>query len=247
MTNKSEQSLSSNDTMQWAIRWLSAPRLAPYLASCNENIDRALDLYLWNVGLCQVLMADISHFEVALRNAYDETLRISWRGNKHWLLDDQSPVRAPIMRTSRSKQLLDVNIANRKAISQAQSRAHDANDPDQVISNLMMGFWAHLTDRSRERDLWIPYLHSAWPAGTNRAKLNRTIYAINKLRNRVAHNERLFNPTQDEFLPTIVDANIIRLLRDLCPEATVKLFGNEKETSAERYKREHPLPVSVKL
>lgn len=196
MAGAPEQSLPSCNTREWAERWLSPARLSPYLAACDGDIEDAFDLYLWNVGLCKVLVADISHFEVALRNAYDRALREGWGGEGHWLLDDASPVRAPIMRTSRSKRLLDVNVANRKAISQAQGRSHDPSDPDQVISNLMMGFWSHLTDRSRERDLWIPYLHAAWPRGINRAELNRTIYAINKVRNRVAHNERLFDPAR---------------------------------------------------
>lgn len=232
---------------EWAGRWLSPARFAPYLSSCGGDADRALDLYLWNVGLCQILVADISHFEVALRNAYDRALCEGWEGSEHWLLDDASPVRAPIMRTSKSKRLLDVNVANRKAILQAQGRSHDRNDPDQVISNLMMGFWAHLTDRSRERDLWIPYLHTAWPKGTDRAELNRTIYAINKVRNRVAHNERLFDPARDEYLPSEVDRNLIRLLRALCPEAAGLLYGNGEQTSVERYVLGSPAPADVRL
>ena len=132
MAKKPEQSLPllSGDMNEWAERWLSQARLSPYLAACDGDAGRALDLYLWNVGLCQVLVADISHFEVALRNAYDRVLRENWGGTGHWLLDDASPVRAPIMRTSRSKKVLDVNVANRKAISQAQGRSHDRNDPD---------------------------------------------------------------------------------------------------------------------
>lgn len=239
--------LLHSDTNEWAQRWLSPARLSPYLVSCDGDVERALDLYLWNVGLCQVLVADISHFEVALRNAYDRALQSGWHGDGHWLLDNASPVRAPIMRTSKSKRLLDVNVANRRAIAQAQERSHDPNDPDQVISNLMMGFWAHLTDRSRERDLWIPYLHAAWPRGTDRAKLNRSIYAINKIRNRVAHNERLFNPARDAFLPSAVNVDIIRLTRDLCPEAACRLYGDNAETSVDRYLRKNPAPANVRL
>lgn len=111
----------------------------------------------------------------------------------------------------------------------------------------MMGFWSHLTDRSRERDLWIPYLHVAWPRGTDRAKLNRTIYAINKVRNRVAHNERLFNPARDAFLPTAVDAEIIRLLRGLCPEAAERLYGDGSANPVELFCEEHPAPADVRL
>lgn len=237
----------NKDTKEWSEQWLSPARLSPYFEVCGRDPELALDLYLWNVGLCQVLVADFSHFEVALRNAYDRTLCVNWNGRDYWLLDDSSPVRTPIMRLSKSKQLLDVNVANRKAISQAQNRCYDPSNPNQVISNLMMGFWSHLTDRSRERDLWIPYLHNAWPIGIDRAELHQTISAINKVRNRVAHNERLFNPKSDAFLPAVVDANLIRLLHYLSPEAAWRLYGNDGVTSVERYCVEHPVPTNVAL
>ncbi len=85
MAEKLEQSLPfpSGDTKEWTERWLSPARLSPYLAECNGDAGRALDLCLWNVGLCQVLVADISHFEVALRNAYDRALREGWGGIGH--------------------------------------------------------------------------------------------------------------------------------------------------------------------
>ena len=211
----------SDETRAWVERWLSPARFGPYLEAANGNVGKALELYHWNVRLCQTLMGNIGCFEVALRNAYDRTLCEAWNGNEHWLFDKLSPVRRAIMRTSKGGRMLDVNLPNRKAIGQSRDRAHDPNDPNQVISNLMLGFWSHLTDRSRERDLWIPALHRAWSKGTDRAVLHRHLYAINKVRNRVAHNERLFDPARDEYLPSVVDRDIIRLLQALCPEAGI--------------------------
>ncbi|NHM13599.1 hypothetical protein [Xiamenia xianingshaonis] len=97
MAEKPEQSLSQSSnakpddaTRAWAERWLSAERFAPYLADCGGDVEQALSLYEWNVLLGQVLMRDISHFEVALRNAYDRVMRNFWDGGAHWLLDDLS-------------------------------------------------------------------------------------------------------------------------------------------------------------
>ena len=64
----------------WAERWLSSERLAPYLEAGNDDLDVALKLYRWNAEPGQVLMRDISHFEVALRNAYDAVMRECWQG-----------------------------------------------------------------------------------------------------------------------------------------------------------------------
>ena len=231
----------------WAQRWLSSSRFESYLEACGNDADAALRLHEWNLRLGQVLMADIAHFELALRNSYDLILRERYSGDRHWLYDEDSPVRRPIMRKSKAKKLRDVNMVNRHAIADAMGRAHDSSDPNQVVSGLMLGFWAHMTDRSRERDLWIPYINAAWPAGTDRAQLNLRIKAINKLRNRVAHNERLFNPGPDGCSPVAVDVDILLLFRALCPEAYEELYGNYNESSVSLFVRESPAPVFVRL
>lgn len=81
----------------WAEKWLSGERLAPYLEQCDGDIDRALELYKWNAALGQLLMRDIFHFEVALRNAYNDVMESRWDGEGHWLFDDASPARRPVM------------------------------------------------------------------------------------------------------------------------------------------------------
>lgn len=247
-TNPSSQSKTdeASATRAWAERWLSRKRLAPYLAACGGDVERALDLYEWNISLGQVLMRDVAHFEVALRNAYDRVMGERW-GGAHWLLDDSSPVLRPIVRMSKNGNPRDVNLVTRRAVAQARSNAHDKDDPDQVIANLMLGFWAHLTDRSRERDLWIPYLNAAWPKGTDRNGLNNALAAINRVRNRAAHNERLFDPLTEALSPTRADASIIRALRALCPEAAERLYGDEEKTPVVLFCEEHPAPADVRL
>ena len=114
---------------RWAERWLSKPRLDSYLSFCEGDIDLALELHEWNISLGKVLMGDIAHFEVAIRNAYNRVLEENFKSDKHWLLDESSPVVRPILRNSKTKKLRDVNLMNRKAISDAERRAHDPTDP----------------------------------------------------------------------------------------------------------------------
>lgn len=227
-------------------RWLSTPRFAPYLAACGGDVDRAIDLYEWNILLGQALMRDIAHFEVALRNSYDRMMCERWKGS-HWLLDEQSPVLRPIIRVNKNKNPRDVNLVNRRAIHEARNNAHDRQNPNQIIANLTLGFWTHLTDRSRERDLWIPYLHAAWPKGIDRNGLNRSLAAINRVRNRVAHNERLFDPLEHSLSPANADRDILMLLRALCGEVVSRLYGDDGNTSVELFCREHPAPADVRL
>lgn len=243
MTNGPETESLRN----WIERWLSPSRFLPYLDACDGDVDRALKLHEWNIMLGQALMGDIAHFELALRNAYDRTLAERFNGSEHWLFDSNSPVTRPIMRMSKTKKLRDVNLVNRRAVENARGRAHDPSNPNQVIAGLTLGFWAHMTDRSRERDLWIPYLHAAWPVGTDRAKLNLRLEKINKLRNRVAHNERLFNPSKSNYSPKDIDADINELFRALSPEAHMIFYSIDNRTAIERFLENHPAPADVKL
>ncbi len=232
---------------EWAERWLSPSRFSSYLNLCGGDVDCALELHEWNLMLGRVLMGDIAHFELALRNAYDRVLTERFGGAEHWLFDANSPVTRPIMRKSKAGKLRDVNMVNRRAIDDARGRAHDPANPDQVVAGLMLGFWAHMTDRSRERDLWIPFLHGAWPAGTDRAKLNLKLESINKLRNRVAHSERLFNPGPGGHSPMRADADMLALFRALSPQAYENLYGNKGKTTVEGFLEDHPAPIDVTL
>ena len=65
---------SSPMERRWVDDWLSVPRFDAYMSVCGDDVATALALYEWNTSLCQVLLKDLSHFEVALRNAYDRAL-----------------------------------------------------------------------------------------------------------------------------------------------------------------------------
>lgn len=237
--------LSKDDNaIGWAERWLSAERLAPYLAACDGNIDRALDLYEWNISLGQVLMRDISHFEVALRNAYDRVLCEGW--GEGWLTDDTSPARRPVMRKS-AQGVLDANRINRKTIDAVAGQLPDDAPRGSVVAGLTLGFWVHLSDRSREAVIWRTALFRAWPKGASRRDMQPRLYGILRVRNRVAHAERLFNPSRDELSPLRAGADAVSLLRALCPDAAERLYGGSEASPVERFCRDHPAPADVVL
>ncbi len=174
------------------ISWLSEPRYSKYLeAACGDDTV-ALDLYLWNIGLAQAVLKDVSFFEVALRNAYDRAISSTWNGFDHWLFDGESPVRRPILRTNKRGRVNDANRLNRNSIDHLRNGLRENATADDIVSNLTLGFWAHVTDRNHERDLWIPIIHKAWPKGTDRNDVNNQIAGINEIRNRAAHHEHLF-------------------------------------------------------
>ena len=231
----------------WIDSWLSPSRFDVYATACDGNLEDALALYEWNITLGQILLRDLSHFEIGMRNAYDAAITNHWNGSSHWLFDESSPVRRPIMRKSRGGQLLDSNHINRKQIDQAKNTLGSKAAADQVLSSMTLGFWTHMTDRTHERDLWIPCIHHVWPKGTNRVELHRKIQTINTLRNRVAHHEHLFNPGDTSLLPTKVDEIILHLFRQLCPEAAEWLYPVNRPTPLALFFKESAFSAQVHI
>ena len=140
----------------------------------------------------QAVLKDVPFFEAALRNAYNRTISPTWNGSDHRLFDDASPVRRPILGKDKRGQVNAANRLNRNPIGHLRNGLRESATADDVVSNLTLGFWAHMTDRSHERALWIPSAHKAWPKGTPRNDVNNRIARINKVRNRAAHHEHLF-------------------------------------------------------
>lgn len=173
----------------WYEDWLSTPRFHRYLSASSGDRERALALYEWNLRLSAAITRDISHLEIALRNAYDRTLSELWQGSDHWTLDPESPVTTPLPRT-RNGRAFDANAGNRRSIDEAVRRCrHRSTAPDDIITELPFGFWRHVTDAAHEKALWVPYLHHAWASGTDRSTIDRTLSRVSIVRNRAAHHE----------------------------------------------------------
>jgi hypothetical protein len=172
---------------------MSAPRFARYLTETGGDRDRALSWYEWNIRLGNALMRDIAHFEVALRNAYDQALIArSPAGAPHWLFDPASAPLAPLWRT-RNHRRRDVNTPNREAVAAAIQRCGGPTaPPGAVIAELSFGFWRHLADAAHEQTVWMPFVYYAWPQGTARQHVDRITMAVNTIRNRASHHEPLF-------------------------------------------------------
>ena len=176
----------------WIESWLSAPRWNRYLAECANDPERAFATYEWNLDLGQAILRDIACLEVAVRNAYDRVIDARWHGSSHWLLDPRSPALAPLWRSSHGRRV-DINTRNRETVSTAVARSGGTNTTSgQVIAELPLGFWRHLSDTGHEIELWRPYLCHAWPPRTTRTMVDTAMQRINETRNRAAHGEPLF-------------------------------------------------------
>lgn len=213
----------------WIENWLSKARFQRYLDECAGDPERALALYEWNVETGQVLMRDIAHFEVALRNSYDAAISDKWRHEIHWLLHPESPAVMPIWRTKSVRGIkrgYDVNFRTRKNVEDAIKRSgYRLDAPGKVIAELSFGFWRQLTTKAMEKSVWVPYLHHAFPRGTERAAIDADIKKINDLRNRIAHHEPLFTTQYD---PVQAHNSLMRCLELIAPQVYAYVDSKSK-------------------
>lgn len=186
------------DDGPWLERWLSAPRLERYLAATAGDRARALELYDWNARISAAVLRDLAHFEVALRNAYDIALTAATPpGQTHWTFAAEA-VFPPVYRTKRASgqpsQRTDINRKPRDILDAAVQAAGGRSTPSgKVIANLTFGFWRYLSSKAHEKSLWVPYLHTAFGAKTNRSDVDARVGRLHELRNRVAHHEPLLS------------------------------------------------------
>jgi hypothetical protein len=158
----------------------------------RSGLGSALDLYEWNSAVSSAVLRDLAHFEIALRNAYDRAITRRWKGSTHWLLDPQLRLFGPLWR-SRGRRRVDVNDKPRRSIQEAVRRCGPAAPPEKVVAELSFGFWRYITSSAHEKSLWVPFLHTAYPPGTSRKDVDRSVSRLNELRNRVAHHEPIFS------------------------------------------------------
>ena len=169
---------------------LSVDRLRSYLEDCDEDLDRALDLYAWNAHIAAAFLEDLGRLEVVLRNRFDEALTalVTSSGHaSHWF--DQ-----PALFPGRHGEHALDDIAKAKFRATKNGRLPVARN--KVIAELSFGFWRYLCAERYLTSLWGPALASQFPhhpAPENaiqiRADVDLRMARLHFLRNRVAHHK----------------------------------------------------------
>jgi hypothetical protein len=197
----------------WHETYLGNERFAIFLQAAGNDRSKAIALVDWDREMRGELHKALGEWEVALRNAYDVVLRSWWKGDHHWLLDPESPVRCRIYHKFK-----DVNEQSRrsieKAIWYAKKRVKEGDEvpANDVVANLSLDFWRYLTTKAHEKSLWVPVLHRAFPKGSDRARIDHQIDLLYRARNRIAHLEPIFRkPVQ------VYTANLVYSCELICP------------------------------
>lgn len=161
-------------------RAFSAVRLAKYRAACGDDSDQAINLYRYNIGLCQKFYALLNIFEVALRNAIDRHYREHLR-EENWILRELAPG-GVLGEYTQKYQVEHIIECLHKQGKYSQ---------DRLVSSVSLGVWIYLFTK-------VPYfrggqnLLKVFPQrspGMGQKAIYKELLQIKDFRNKVAHHE----------------------------------------------------------
>jgi hypothetical protein len=173
----------------------------------GDDLDRAVELYLWNAGVAGALWEVLGHVEVVLRNVLHDALtaRHQRLGRTGQWYDDLTR---------------ELSQHARDDISRAKQRLQRAGAPllpGKIVAELSFGFWRFLLARRYTASLW-PALRPAFEylPGSDRRLLEAPVARLHVLRNRVAHHEPLLaEPLGDRYTDLLDVVGFVRpQLRD---------------------------------
>lgn len=167
---------------------ISKDRFKTFLDLANQNKDKAVDLYNWNLNLSSEFFSILHIYEISLRNACSEALLnkigMNWTHERGFHNTLQKDYKEDIIRLSNKY------IKNGK-----------------IIAELKFSFWQALFITSHINRLWNNELYKVFPnmdntkdIKTSIEEIYKTTGKIRKFRNRIAHHEPILTYNHIEYL-----------------------------------------------
>lgn len=175
---------AKNQVARRARKLFGQPRFVGYLKASGNSTLAAVELYEWNAAISAACWEVLGHVEVAIRNAMVSKLAERHRRRTlpgSWLDDPMSDLT--------DKAHGDIAKARR----QVRMKGKPLSD-GQVIAELGFGFWRFLLAHRYMTTIW-PDLSYAFPYAPDRqlVSLEQPVARLWEIRNRIAHNERIWN------------------------------------------------------
>jgi len=156
----------------------SMPRMRKYLNACNNDKRKTMQLYRYNLRLCQRFYGTLNLFEVMLRNAINEHYA-SHYSDTDWIINQAA-----------TGKLLEFN---KDEINQTEAgyRNRRIYNNDKMVSSLTMGFWTKLFSKKRYKrgGKTLLQIFPNKRKGMNQTDVYKDLTHIREFRNRIAHHE----------------------------------------------------------
>ncbi len=159
---------------------------------CNGDVKKTLKLYQTNLRISQAFYPQLSLFEVILRNALDEELKVYFK-DSNWLINQQNGFmnHASLSYIDRKTGKRVYNLYLKKSVAKIIADLGLNVTQGKIIADLTFGFWTSLLEKTHYKILnGTPIqIFTKLPPNTNRNIVYQKLLRIRDFRNRVYHNE----------------------------------------------------------
>ena len=154
------------------------PRMRKYLNACAGNKRKTMQLYRYNLRLCQRFYGALNLFEVMLRNAINEHYA-AYFSDSDWSVNQAD-----------TGKLLEYNKDEIRQ-TEADYRRRGIYNNDKMVASLTMGFWTKLFSKKRYKrgGKTLLQIFPNKKKGKNQADVYKDLTHIREFRNRIAHHE----------------------------------------------------------
>lgn len=156
----------------------SVPRMRKYQNACAGDKRKTMQLYRYNLRLCQRFYGVLNLFEVMLRNAINEHYAAHY-SDADWIVN-QADI----------GKLLEFNKEEIRQTEVGYRRRGIYNN-DKMVASLTMGFWTKLFSKKRYKrgGKTLLQIFPNKRKGKNQADVYKDLTHIREFRNRIAHHE----------------------------------------------------------
>lgn len=168
---------------------LSVPRLATYLSACDNDKNKALILYRYNIKLSQKLYGILGVLEVVLRNAINQHYEKQFT-DPEWMINEIANGGA-----------FRGEIKTVQKVNEAVRNLDTFYSHNKLVASLTLGFWVAFFNKTAYAAGGKTLL-KIFPnkiLGMNQRDIYREFRYILNFRNRIAHHEPIvFNVTKQK-------------------------------------------------
>ena len=156
----------------------SVPRMRKYQNACTGDKRKTMQLYRYNLRLCQRFYGALNLLEVMLRNAINEHY-IAYYSDPDWIVNQAD-----------CGKLLEYNKDEIRQ-TEAGYRRRGIYNNDKMVASLTMGFWTKLFSKKRYKrgGKTLLQIFPNKRKGKNQADIYKDLTHIREFRNRIAHHE----------------------------------------------------------
>ena len=156
----------------------STPRIGKYTKACGGDKQKTMQLYRYNLRLCQRFYGALNLFEIMLRNAINEHYSAYFDDND-WIINQ----------AAEGKLLAeDMNMILEH---EEGFRKHGVYSNDKMVASFTMGFWTFLFTKNnyKKGGKTLLQIFPNKAKGKNQADIYLDLTHIREFRNRIAHHE----------------------------------------------------------